>query len=52
MDSKTEFELAMVNQPSVFELLRFDCILALAKPYPLQQDTCTLNQYVIILCVD
>ena len=25
-DSKNEFELAMVNEPSVFELLRFDCI--------------------------
>ena len=24
-DSKNEFELAMVNEPSVFELLRFDC---------------------------
>ena len=23
---KNEFELAMVNEPSVFELLRFDCI--------------------------
>ena len=23
---KNEFELAMVNAPSVFELLRFDCI--------------------------
>ena len=22
---KNEFELAMVNEPSVFELLRFDC---------------------------
>ena len=26
MDSKNQFELAMVNEPSVFELLRFDCI--------------------------
>ena len=24
--SKNEFELAMVNEPSVFELSRFDCI--------------------------
>ena len=24
---KNEFELAMVNEPSVFELLRFDCTL-------------------------
>ena len=24
-DSKTKFESAMVNEPSVFELLRFDC---------------------------
>ena len=24
---KNEFELAMVNEPSVFELLRYDCIL-------------------------
>ena len=24
---KNEFELSMVNEPSVFELLRFDCIL-------------------------
>ena len=24
---KNEFELAMVNEPSVFELLRFYCIL-------------------------
>ena len=23
---KNKFELAMVNEPSVFELLRFDCI--------------------------
>ena len=23
---KNEFELAMVNEPSMFELLRFDCI--------------------------
>ena len=23
---KNEFELAVVNEPSVFELLRFDCI--------------------------
>ena len=26
-DSKNKFELTMVNEPSVFELLRFDCIL-------------------------
>ena len=26
MEQKNEFELAMVNEPSVFELLRFDCI--------------------------
>ena len=25
-DSKNEFELTMVNEPSVFELTRFDCI--------------------------
>ena len=25
-DSKNEFELAMVNEPSVFELSRFYCI--------------------------
>ena len=24
-DSKNRFESAMVNEPSVFELLRFDC---------------------------
>ena len=26
-------ELAMVNEPSVFELLRFDCILFLISPF-------------------
>ena len=25
-DSKNEFELSTLNEPSVFELLRFDCI--------------------------
>ena len=28
---KNEFELAMVNEPSVFELLRFDCICILGR---------------------
>ena len=26
VETQNEFELAMVNEPSVFELLRFDCI--------------------------
>ena len=29
VDSKNEFELAMVNEPSVFEVLCFDCTLEL-----------------------
>ena len=32
-DSKPEFELAMVNEPSVFELLRFDCIMGIWRLY-------------------
>ena len=26
VDTKNEFQLSMVNKPSLFELLRFDCI--------------------------
>ena len=29
---KNEFELSMVNEPSVFVLLRFDCILLSVTP--------------------
>ena len=31
MDSKNEFELAIVNEKSMFELLRFDCTCKLSK---------------------
>ena len=35
--TQKEFELAMVNEPSVFELLSFDCISELMLPTSIQR---------------
>ena len=38
--NKTDFELAMVNEPSVFELLRFDCTYIWRGPYIIPLKSC------------
>ena len=37
---KNEFELAVVNEPSVFELLRFDCICLISPSFDFSGKPC------------